>query len=127
MFTMGKNHKLHLLLLYLMVFRLEETHLRFILSQGKPLMGFCRTGILLYLLENTTEYFLKKYLFFITLLFIILTSIYFICSFITVKCYLHESPLVSMITFFVGEKQLAIYPLKIWIIVSAFQNMFQNV
>lgn len=57
MFTMGKNHKLHLLLLYLMVFRLEETHLRFILSQGKPLMGFCRTGILLYLLENTTEYF----------------------------------------------------------------------
>lgn len=64
MFTMGKNHKLHLLLLYLMVFRLEETHLRFILSQGKPLMGFCRTGILLYLLENTTEYFFKKISFF---------------------------------------------------------------
>lgn len=69
--------------------------------------GFFPTGILF----SVHWVFWKKIcLVFITLLFIILTSIYVICSFITVKCYHHWSPLVSMmITYFVGEKQLATY------------------
>lgn len=43
---MGKTHKLHLLLLFLMIFGLEEAHIKFMLGQAKPLIGFFLTGIL---------------------------------------------------------------------------------